>query len=272
MKNTTEKTSYGLSGAALKWIAIITMTIDHFAVAVWFNIYCHDFIIHPEYKTAFRIMRFIGRIAFPIFIFLMIEGYKHTHSRLKYLLRMLLFAFISEVPYDLAFYKKPLYMDKQNVFFTLFIGLATIAVMDLIDIVLREIFYGENHIKRSKPGLSGLPPLPMKWQLICYLLDIGLTTVGMGTAWYLKTDYSWVGVLAICIAWRFCDIRMLSMGLSCASLLFSSLSELYGAAALLPIGLYNGKRGRQIKYLFYLYYPAHLLIFWLIIRFLIEKN
>ncbi|MCR5389998.1 MAG: conjugal transfer protein TraX [Lachnospiraceae bacterium] len=261
---TTNKNILCLSGAALKWIAIITMTIDHFAVAVWFNMFCHDFIIHPEYKTAFRVMRFIGRIAFPIFIFLIIEGYRHTRSRLKYLLRMLIFSFISEVPYDLAFYREPLHMAKQNVFFTLFIGLAVIAVMDRMDIVLREIYYGTDCIKKRRNGHPSLPPLPVKLQLFCWLLDVGLTAVGMSTAWYLKTDYSHVGVLAICIAWRFCSIRMLSMSLSCTSLLFSSLSEFYGAAALLPIAFYNGKRGRQIKYLFYFYYPAHLILFWLI--------
>ena len=109
MNKRTRTTSHGLSGAALKWIAIITMTVDHFALAVWFNMFCHDFIIHPEYKIAYKVMRFIGRIAFPIFCFMMVEGYVHTKNFWKYVLRILIFSLVSEIPFDMATSLKPLH-------------------------------------------------------------------------------------------------------------------------------------------------------------------
>ena len=76
----------GISGAILKWIALVTMLIDHFAVAVYKPALHNDFTVHTSYKLYYDIMRDTGRIAFPIFIFLLIEGYKHTKSTGKYLL------------------------------------------------------------------------------------------------------------------------------------------------------------------------------------------
>ncbi|MCR5723243.1 MAG: conjugal transfer protein TraX [Lachnospiraceae bacterium] len=131
----------GLTGFTIKLIAIITMFIDHcgavfverkmarlrWSVPNWLN--------DPNFTTLSTIdsiMRCIGRIAFPLFIFLLVQGFMHTRNRLKYAVRLGLFALISEVPFDMAFKNTYFTMSYQNVFFTLFLGFLFMCVADFI--------------------------------------------------------------------------------------------------------------------------------------------
>ncbi|NLC03985.1 MAG: TraX protein, partial [Tissierellia bacterium] len=91
----------------LKIIALISMVIDHYGAI---------------FQSGIDIYRIIGRLAFPIYAFLLVEGYTHTRDVKKYGRRLLIFALVSELPFDLAFYGK-LSFTHQNIFFTLFIGL-----------------------------------------------------------------------------------------------------------------------------------------------------
>ena len=104
-----------LDSFQLKCIAILTMFIDHMG-AVFF--------------PGELMFRYIGRIAFPIFAFLLVEGYFHTRDVRRYMLRLGLFAVISEIPYDLAFRETILEFEHQNVFFTLFIGVAMMYALE----------------------------------------------------------------------------------------------------------------------------------------------
>ena len=97
----------GLNSFQLKCIAIVTMLIDHIGA-----------IIFPT-QMGFRI---IGRFSFPIFCFLLVEGFHHTKDVKKYMIRLGIFALISEIPYDLAFRNVFLEFERQNVFFTLLLG------------------------------------------------------------------------------------------------------------------------------------------------------
>ena len=124
----------GISGSTLKIIAIITMLIDHIGAGVlgilmvvrglneaadlnaWID-------ANSTLVITYQMMRFVGRLAFPIFCFLLIEGFEHTHDVKKYALRLLSFCLVSEIPFDLLFNGKILEFGYQNVFFTLFIGL-----------------------------------------------------------------------------------------------------------------------------------------------------
>ena len=132
----------GLSGTALKIIALIAMFIDHFA-AIFIECYLESAIppdlSQEEYTQLFQanpslaginlllvVMRLIGRFGFPLFAFLMVEGFEHTRSVRKYLLNMLVFALISELPFNLGFSSALIYPGYQNVFFTLFLGLLCI--------------------------------------------------------------------------------------------------------------------------------------------------
>lgn len=217
----------GISAAALKWIAVITMLIDHFARAVYSQI--------PGYSyEIYYIMTRIGRIAFPIYCFLLVEGFFYTKNINKYIRNCLLFAIISEIPFDMAIYGRVLYLEHQNVFFTLALGLCALAVLDklkyryeLKDLLARLIIVG----------------------IFAYLGE------------FLCVDYRWEGILFI-IMFYYCrnmdEWRRNLIGI------FAFAYEITAPLAFIPIHFYNGKRGRQKKYLFYVIYPVHLLIFGLI--------
>ena len=115
----------GISGSTLKIIALVSMLIDHIAASL-LTIQLQLHYTEPLYQ-AFIVMRyFIGRLAFPIYCFLLVEGFERTKNRRKYAERLFLFALISEVPFDLAFNRCVLSLGHQNVFFTLFAGLLAI--------------------------------------------------------------------------------------------------------------------------------------------------
>ncbi|MBQ6875773.1 MAG: hypothetical protein IJN46_06025, partial [Lachnospiraceae bacterium] len=109
----------GLSADALKWIAMVTMFIDHLAYTS-LNPY------GPHYVEMYTVMRTIGRIAFPLYCFLLVEGFMHTGNYRRYVLRIGLFALLSEIPFDLALMDSVLEFRSNNVFFTLLAGLLLI--------------------------------------------------------------------------------------------------------------------------------------------------
>ena len=104
-----------MSSFALKLIAVVSMLTDHMGA-----------VLFPQYIW----MRYIGRLAFPIYCFLLTEGYLHTHSFKKYILRMTIFMVLSEIPFDLAFSHTWLNIHYQNVYWTLLLGLLAIRAME----------------------------------------------------------------------------------------------------------------------------------------------
>lgn len=205
----------------LKMIAIITMTIDHIG-----------YILIPTDTTTYMIFRCIGRIAFPIFCFLIVEGFHHTKSPINYLIRLLIFALISEIPFDMAFFNKTFDLGHQNVFFTLAIGLACLFCLEEM---------------KTK-----------KWFSIFFVLLFVIS-------YYINCDYGPGGVLLICMFYFTGNQKdKFFMQFILAALIFYllyGLPELFGLIAILLIFFYNGKRGyNKAQWLFYIYYPLHLLI------------
>ena len=132
--------SKGLNSFQLKCIAIVTMLIDHFAVVVLAGMYMPyvvnnvlDLSAIPQNAVyAYYLvvpLRIIGRIAFPIFAFLLVQGFIHTKNIKKYIGRLFIFCLISEIPHDLALYNKVLEFSLQNVFFTLLIGIISLSTI-----------------------------------------------------------------------------------------------------------------------------------------------
>lgn len=124
------------TSSSLKLIAVITMLIDHFGATVMSQAILKlpavkaDADLYHNMLILYRLIRYIGRVAFPIYCFLLVEGFIHTHSKLKYLLRLGIFVLISEIPFDYAIYNHWFYPDKQNVFFTLFFGMLVMVLVD----------------------------------------------------------------------------------------------------------------------------------------------
>ena len=117
------------SGTALKTIACITMLVDHIGAScieagiltpgLDAGTLSQDTLsAYPLYRLD-MVLRFTGRLAFPLFCFLLVEGFVHTHNVKGYLGRLVLFGLLSEVPFDLAFFRTPFYPGSQNVYWTL---------------------------------------------------------------------------------------------------------------------------------------------------------
>lgn len=237
------------TGFTLKMIAVITMFVDHLGATVFERmLITQSGIVNtfgPDGAYLFYfILRCIGRMAFPIYCFLLVEGLKHTRSCAKYLMRLLVFAGISEIPFDLAFNRTFFEIGYNNVFFTLFFGLLTIWA---IDMVLKKF----EHTDKFFFGR---------------LLSILIFAAGALTAEYVFfTDYGAAGVICIFLIYWFYNKPMLGMALAVIFLgIFSDVSEFFALLMLIPISGYNGKRGPKVKYFFYIFYPAHLLFLSLI--------
>lgn len=211
--------AFGINGFTLKCIAMACMVIDHTGA-----------VLFPQYL----ILRIIGRLAFPIYCFLLVEGAMHTSDIRKYELRLLGFAVISEIPFDLAF-RGGIRFDHQNVFFTLFLGVVAI---DLA--------------KQCKNKLIAV---------LIFILAIVL-------AEFLCTDYGGNGIVFIFCYYLLYERKVVKQVMFAFEniLLYGMGVQMYASLAAIPMLLYNGRKGPSLKYFFYAFYPLHLLILYLIVR------
>lgn len=212
---------FGLDGFTLKMIALIAMFIDHIGA-----------FLFPQYM----ILRVIGRLAFPIFAFLAVEGYFHTSDVKKYMMRLGAFALISEIPFDLVSAGKILEFGHQNVFFTLLLGMMLMYA------------YGQQVSQLARVGCVILLLLPGD----ILRTDYGAWGVLMIFCFYIFRENLWAKIISIVL------INVVAFG----------YIQAYAVLALLPICLYNGKKGKSMKYFFYAAYPVHLLLIYLIKSFI----
>lgn len=250
---------WGTSSAILKNIAVVTMLIDHIGAVIVIRLLIqnglYESMVNQEAYLAWKeqhfglygmymAMRIIGRLAFPIYCFLLVEGFRWTHDVKKYLGRMFLFALLSELPFDLAFSGKVWNPAYQNVFFTLFLGLLTITGMRLVE----QHFAGTEIRKR----------------FLRVGLDAVIVIAGCVLALVLKTDYNFRGVMAIVILYLFRNRKKAQICAGVVVFLLMDGLEMFAAISFILIWFYNGTRGRQNKYFFYFFYPVHLLLLWLL--------
>ena len=214
-----------IDGTTLKIIAMICMLFDHLGDNIFLS------------QTW---MRIIGRIALPLFAFCISEGYIHTKDKKRYLKRLFLFSIISEIPFNLLLNGTIIYLEHQNVILTF-----SIAVLSLI------IF---DKITTNKKKIS-------------YVFGTFIVLLFAVISLLLKTDYNLFAVLLVFIYYVFNskgnNIRNI-IGTVYQLLLRNVGIYIFGALSCIPIFLYNGKKGKGIKWLFYIFYPGHMLIIYLI--------
>lgn len=250
-----------MTGSALKIIALICMLIDHIGsvfseyVPIWF--------------------RYVGRFSFPVFAFMIAQGCKYTKNMPKYLFRLLIFALISELPYDMAFNNQWVnflsvdFFSHTNTFFTLFLGAFGIYLVEKV-----------NKVSNS-----------LSFSMLFALIPIY-------TALFIESDYGYLGVILIVFLYLVNDLKLqiavlvlwnviknirVVMGYICkiTGITDNFLCSVFGHEAgyylnttttfnlcifistmvpVLCLALYNGKKGKGYKWLFYVFYPLHLVV------------
>ena len=241
---------HGLNGNQLKLIAVISMLCDHAAI----RLLAYGLIpalyavgedaLAERWNQVFWILRSVGRMAFPIYVFLLTEGFCHTRNRSRYALRLGVFALISEIPFDLLVYGKIWDTHSQNVFFTLFLSVLMLTVVDWI---------GRN----TDAALA-------QYRQMAVIVGAALL------AWLLRTDYDAAGIMLTAVLFWFRltpDTACLSGFVLMAAAEFRPVYIPGLAVSFFLIRCYNGTRGIwKGKWFFYLVYPVHLLVLYGISR------
>ena len=213
-----------LSGSWLKVIAMVTMAIDHTASYL---------PVLYQWPELCRLMNTVGRVAFPVFAFLLVEGFIHTHDRKKYGRNLLVFAVVSQVPWALAHLSSKYWLH-GNVGFTLLLGFLAMCIWE---------YMKEDRVRQT----------------------LALITVFLA-AYVLKVDYNIGGVGLILLLYVLHEQKVLKLLLGTCIIARRYIPGVAAGFALLA--LYNGKRGFITgsfgKYLFYAFYPLHLLLLYLL--------
>ncbi len=246
------KQNLGLSGSTLKIIAAISMLIDHIYIAAFDNVYIDKkipvaglYLVNgsPNYKhwmfTLGKVMRgIIGRIAFPVFCFLLVQGFVHTSNKHRYKLRLLIFALLSEIPYNLVVQQK-FSFGISNVLFTLLLGLIALELIQT------------------------------DWHPI--LRFVAVTGVAIVSS-VLKCDYGVAGVLLIIMLYFAKDNKIFIASVGVIAVLALPPFGFMSLLAYVLIIFYNGKKGLNLKYIFYVFYPAHLMVLHYISRIIVRSS
>ena len=212
-----------MSSLSLKMIAALSMLLDHagrilFPEAVW--------------------LTYVGRLAFPLFVFVLVEGAVHTKNSRRYALRIGLFAVLSEIPFDIAFYGTFFWPGAQNIFLTLLIGLLCIEAGQKIKLHITDI---------SNAALA----------------QMAVFAAGAALSWLLRADYGWEGIAAIYIFYMFRSSKVIKSLLILLLFGIMPANQWFGASAMILIWFYNGEKGysaKAVQWGFYLFYPVHLLL------------
>ncbi len=234
----------GLTANILRTIAVILMLSDHiWATAMSFGNW----------------MTYIGRMAFPIFAFQIAEGFVHTSNFKKYALRLLGFAVVTEIPFNLFYSSRWFNPYHQNVLFTLLLGLLAISVID----------------KARKNLTVKTVALSLLWLvLICVasvlgFVDYGFSGMIMVVIFYLLRDFpfAWLAQLVAMVLINIVFFEGQVVPVEVLGKVFEIPTQGFAVFALIPIWLYGGKKGRSSKimqYGFYAFYPVHMLVLYLI--------
>lgn len=215
----------GLNAAHLKWVAFISMFIDHITKIYVLN--------NPttENVLIIKILLALGRIAFPIFIFFIVEGFTKTRNQKKYLKNLGLTALLSEIPYNMFISAKIFYSESQNVIITLFFTLLFLNIIQIINKKSNEFFVKFIQVT------------------IVYLAFIYITKL-------IKCEYHFIAITIAFILYNLRNYGNLRLFLA----YLVNIKWTFSALGYILLFFYNGEKGKQNKILNYAIYPVHLFI------------
>lgn len=228
-----ENRKTGISQEVLKIIACVTMFIDHFGAAIVPRLPLANLV------TIYYICRGIGRIAFPIYCFLLVEGMRHTRNAGKYILRLAIGILLAELPFDFLF-DGGFTWASQSVMVTLTLGAIMLWCMQ----------------KTEKKVWRILLILPFAVLAEIAQCDYGGWGIAMIAVFALLEQFplQFVGLLFVSILMPSAAIAVFGISVS---------AEMAALFAMIPIGLYSGQKltqSRAVQWAFYLFYPVHMLI------------
>ncbi len=231
------------TSADLKMIAMGTMAIDHMAVA-W--IYMYGYGTDPVWSKVGIAMRLVGRMAFPLYGFLLVQGFLHTRNQTAYFLRVLGLAVISEIPFNLVVSGKIFWIRAQNTLVLLAIALLCLKGL--------SVYQKTDASSENDPSAVLITSVPAS--------AVFMAAAGMALAEIFRADYGAAGILFILAMYWFrnCPEKRTIAG---AATLALAEGVFYGGtacAALFFLNRYNGERGKYLGFFPYLFYPVHLLI------------
>ncbi len=228
-----------MSYFAIKIVAIILMVIDHVGYILMGNM---------------PLLRLVGRISFPLFAFLLVNGYYHTTDRKKYLVRMIVMALVSEVFYDFTFHRNILDIYGQNVFFTLTVGLISFIVTDKF----KEI------VSKKIDGIVQ--------KLVIAVGEVGILGCFMILNRFIRADYGWYGILLIYLLYltygtklrnKFMMVLAIGFANFVNIILANGVFQAYSILSVTFIMFFEEKKvnvPKPVKIGCYLFYPIHLFI------------
>ena len=234
----------------LKIIACAAMLIDHIGAAIMLPMIEDANVVTSLFMSSYWLMRYVGRVAFPIFAYLIANGGQHTKSVGKYMLRLGALAIVSELLFDIAF-RSPTginFLSDTNIFYTLFLGVAAIFIYEKVGQGLKKLGEMSGQFMPAKI-LAVVAALPMLYFALRLGTDYSYTGVGLILAIYIIRPENKIGS---CIAMVAGMIILYHANI---------LLLVFSLIAVVLIAVYNGKPGlynQKIKWGFYLFYPAHL--------------
>lgn len=250
-----------LTGNTIKLIAVSAMFIDHFCKIVlqwllanyWGPMMFAGDITEGHFRKIDTFIRFdlqgVGTIAFPLFCFLLAEGFHHTKNRKRYIGMMLVFAIISEIPFDIGFFANysmqegtfPFYWNYQNVYFSLFLSLISLACV--------EHFSSKSKLRNDRIRA-----------IVLQIISVAVIAV---IAEVSCCDYGLMGIVFI-VAFYVCRknrVYQVLMFLLAYMLSTGNQPTIFVLLACVILLLYNGKRGKlKLKYAVYIFYPVHIIM------------
>ena len=217
------------NGAQLKYMAFLSMLLDHVNNSM-ITPYLDGkgLLLHVS-----NLLSILGRVAFPLFMFFLVEGFFKTRSRKKYLINLLIFGILSEVPFDLFTSRELFNKNWNNMMFTLALSLITIWIVD---------------------EMKGR--LAKKSKALWYGASVLVVAVMCAVAMFFSLDYDYHAIIVAYLFYLFYEKPLYGAVLGYLSI----IKELYSVLGFAATLTYNGERGKQYKWLNYAFYPVHLLI------------